>query len=81
MLDSAGSVTSLVLLYDDLTAKHKKNEEIERLKARSETIVQQNPMPIVLVDTGFKIRVVNNAYVALSGIEKSQLLTMSLAGF
>jgi methyl-accepting chemotaxis protein len=81
VLDNAGTVTSLVLLYDDLTAKHKKNEEIERLKARSETIVQQNPMPIVLVDTGFKIRVVNNAYVALSGIEKSQLLTMSLRDF
>ena len=81
VLDSAGSVTSLVILYDDLTIKHKKNEEIERLKVRSETIVQQNPMPIVLVDTGFKIRVVNDAYVALSGIEKSQLLTMSLRDF
>ncbi|MFA5237169.1 MAG: PAS domain-containing methyl-accepting chemotaxis protein [Methanoregula sp.] len=81
VLDSAETVTSLVLLYDDLTAKHKNNEEIERLKARSETIVQQNPMPIVLVDTGFKIRVVNNAYVTLSGIEKRQLLTMSLRDF
>ncbi|MFZ1127025.1 methyl-accepting chemotaxis protein [Methanoregula sp.] len=81
VLDSAGEVTSLVLLYDDLTTRHKKNEEIERLKARSETIVQQNPMPIVLVDTGFKIRVVNDAYIALSGIEKSRLLTMSLADF
>ncbi|MFA6363737.1 methyl-accepting chemotaxis protein [Methanoregula sp.] len=81
VLDNAGMVTSLVFLYDDLTAKRKKNEEIERLKARSETIVQQNPMPIVLVDTGFKIRVVNNAYIALSGIEKSQLLSMSLRDF
>ena len=81
VLDSAGTVTSLVMLYDDLSIKNKKNEEIERLKARSETIVQQNPMPIVLVDTGFKIRVVNTAYIALSGIEKSQLLTMSLRDF
>ena len=81
VLDSAGAVTSLVILYDDLTTKHKKNEEIERLKIRSETIVQQNPMPIVLVDTGFKIRVVNDAYVALCGIEKSRLLSMSLGDF
>jgi methyl-accepting chemotaxis protein len=81
VLDSAGEVTSLVILYDDLTTKHKKNEEIERLKIRSETIVQQNPMPIVLVDTGFHIRVVNDAYVALSGIEKSRLLSMSLGDF
>jgi len=81
VLDSSGEVTSLVILYDDLTTKRKKNEEIERLKVRSETIVQQNPMPIVVADTGFKIRVVNDAYVALTGIEKSRLLTMSLRDF
>ncbi|HPS23920.1 MAG TPA: PAS domain-containing methyl-accepting chemotaxis protein [Methanoregulaceae archaeon] len=81
VLDDESNVSSLVILYDDLTAKKKKNAEIERLKARSETIVQQNPMPIVLVDTGFKIRVVNEAYVALTGIEKSRLLTMTLRDF
>ncbi|ABS56097.1 methyl-accepting chemotaxis sensory transducer [Methanoregula boonei 6A8] len=78
VLDSSGAVTSLVILYDDLTTKKKKNEEIERLKARSETIVQQNPMPIVLVDTGFIIKVVNDAFVALAGREKDQLLSRSL---
>ncbi len=81
VLDKTGEVTSLIVLYDDLTTKRKKNEEIERLKVRSETIVQQNPMPIVLVDTGFKIRVVNEAYVTLTGIEKSRLLAMSLRDF
>ena len=81
VLDSTGEVTSLVILYDDLTTRRKKNEEIERLRARSETIVQQNPMPIVLADMGFKIRVVNDAYVALTGIEKSRLLSMSLRDF
>ena len=81
VLDSAGEVTSLVILYDDLTTRRKKNEEIERLRTRSETIVQQNPMPIVLADMGFRIRVVNDAYVALTGIEKSRLLSMSLRDF
>jgi len=81
VLDSTGEVTSLVILFDDLTTKRKKNQEIERLKVRSEIIVQQNPMPIVVADKGFKIRVVNDAYVALTGIEKSQLLSMSLRDF
>lgn len=81
VLDGDGTVTSLVLLYDDLTTKRKKNAEIERLRARSETIVQQNPMPIILVDTGFTIRVVNEAYVALTGMDKSRLLAMSLKEF
>jgi methyl-accepting chemotaxis protein len=81
VIDSTGEVTSLVILYDDLTTKRKKTQEIERLKVRSETIVQQNPMPIVLADTGFKIRVVNDAYITLTGIEKSRLLAMSLRDF
>ena len=81
VLDSEGTVTSLVLLYDDLTTRHKNTAEIEKLRARSEVIVQQNPMPIVLVDTGFKVRVVNDAYVALTGIEKGRLLSMSLKDF
>ncbi|WP_292368794.1 methyl-accepting chemotaxis protein [Methanoregula sp. UBA64] len=81
VLDDESKVTSLVLLYDDLTIKKRKNAEIERLKARSETIVQQNPMPILLVDTGFKIRVVNDAYVSLAGIEKERLLKMTLRDF
>ncbi|HNX17676.1 MAG TPA: methyl-accepting chemotaxis protein [Methanoregula sp.] len=81
VLDGSGNVSSLVILYDDISARQKRDEELELFRVRSETIVQQNPMPIVLVDAGFKIQVANDAYVALSGIEKSRLLTMSLRDF
>lgn len=59
----------------------KKEIQIQRLKARSEAIVQQNPMPIILADTGFTIRVVNNAYLTLTGLAKDQLVGKSLKEF
>jgi len=75
------TITSLLFVYKDLTAQKKKNEEIELLKHRSETIVQENPMPIILVDMDFRIRVVNEAYVTLSGLGRVELLKMTLRDF
>jgi len=75
------TITSLLFVYKDQTAQKKKNEEIELLKHRSETIVQENPMPIILVDMNFRIRVVNEAYVALSGLGRAELLKMTLRDF
>jgi len=74
-------VSSLLFVYNDVTSQKKKSEEIEQLKLRSETIVQQNPMPIILVDMNFHIRVVNEAYAALSGISRPDLLKMSIRDF
>jgi len=76
-----GTISTLLFVYNDITAQKKKGDEIEQLRHRSETIVQQNPMPILLVDSGFRIRVVNDAYVTLSGISRSDLLKMSLHDF
>ncbi len=76
-----GAITSLLFVYNDITAQRKKNEEIEQLKHRSETIVQQNPMPIILVDKTFHIRVTNEAYITLSGISRNDLLRMTLRDF
>jgi methyl-accepting chemotaxis protein len=81
VLGTEGEVTSLLFVYNDITAQKKKNEEIERLKYRADTIVQQNPMPILIVDLAFKIRVVNDAYIKMSGIEKENLQRMSLRDF
>ncbi|MGB7788744.1 methyl-accepting chemotaxis protein, partial [Methanoregula sp.] len=58
-----------------------KNGEIEQLRQRSETIVQQNPMPILLVDKSFHIRVVNEAYISMSGISRNDLQNMTLHDF
>lgn len=79
--DDEGAISSLLFVYNDVTAQRKKNAEVEQLKHRSETIVQQNPMPIILVDKTFHIRVVNDAYVTLSGISRNDLLKKTLHDF
>ncbi len=81
IMDNDQKVTTLLFVYNDITAQKKKNEEIEQLRHRSETIVQQNPMPIILVDMNFQIRVVNEAYARLCGIGRSELLKMTLRDF
>ena len=75
------TIANLLFVYNDMTAQKKNSEEIEQLKHRSETIVQQNPMPILLVDMNFHIRVVNDAYASLSGISRDDLLKMTLRDF
>jgi len=81
VLGNDGAVSSLLFVYYDVTAQKKKSEEIEQLKHRSETIVQQNPMPIILVDKTFHIRVANEAYTTLSGISRADLVKMTLHDF
>jgi len=81
ILDNDRNVTTLLFVYNDTTVQKKKNDEIEQLRHRSETIVQQNPMPIILVDMNFQIRVVNEAYAHLCGIGRSELLKMTLRDF
>jgi methyl-accepting chemotaxis protein len=75
------AITTLLFVYNDITGQKKQSDEIEQLRHRSETIVQQNPMPIILVDKTFHIRVVNEAYISLSGLGREDLLKKTLHDF
>lgn len=55
--------------------------EVEVLKQRSETIVQQNPMPILLMNAGFDILVANSAYEEMSGISLHKITKMNARDF
>ncbi|WP_054847733.1 PAS domain-containing protein [Methanoculleus chikugoensis] len=70
----------------------KKQEEKQRFKRRldeakmllkggSDTIIQQNPMPILVVDPNFKVTMANTAYAEMSGIPMDQVLGRSLRDF
>jgi methyl-accepting chemotaxis protein len=86
--DERGEVASAFFVYNDITKERAEAEEtvrqmkkVEALQARSEVIVQENPMPILLVNNEFKIIVTNDAYVGMSGIAKEKLLAMSARDF
>ena len=69
----------------------KKQEEKQRFKRQldkarmllkgSDTIIQQNPMPILVVDPNFKVTMANTAYAEMSGIPMDQVLGRSLRDF
>jgi len=75
--------------YNELSLKEKtekedieaKIAEINTLKQRSETIVQQNPMPILLMTKKFDIIVANQAFEEMSGIPLQNLTKMSARDF
>ncbi|GEM_PF-329123 len=60
---------------------HTQMEEIERLQQHTLTMVQQNPLPILLMDTDLKIQLANYAFINLSGYKEKQILTMSAKEF
>jgi methyl-accepting chemotaxis protein len=88
LLDAGGGIANLLFVYNDVTSQRRHQQEltekmaqIATLKQRSDIIVRQNPMPILLLDPAFKIILVNDAYIALTGIKKETLLAMNARDF
>ncbi|MBN2733604.1 MAG: PAS domain-containing protein [Methanomicrobiaceae archaeon] len=83
-----GQIKNILIVYNDITKEKDEAEEIkvkineiEALKKRSEIIVQQNPMPIILLNKNFRIVVTNNAFEKMSGFSRSKLLEMYATDF
>jgi len=77
-----------LVVYIDITKNRRESEEIQKnlkeiegLKKESEIIIQGNPMPILLVNPAFNIKVTNQAYVDMSGISQDKLLRMNARDF
>ena len=60
--------------------KHRLDEARMLLKG-SDTIIEQNPMPILVVKPDFKITMANAAYAGMSGISMEQVAGRSLKDF
>jgi len=88
LLDNENAVESILIVYNDLTRQREGEEEIQtqiesiaELQRRSETIIQKNPMPMLVVDTAMKIVTANEAYLELTGIDRSRITAMTLRDF
>ena len=78
IMDKDQAITSLLFVYNDMTEQKRKSEENEQLRHRSETIVQQNPVPILMTNPGFVVVEANAAYAKMSGIPRDRVIGMSL---
>lgn len=78
IMDRDQEITSLLFVYNEITAQKKRSEEIEQLRHRSETIVQQNPIPILMTTPDFVVIEANPAYGKMSGISRDKIIGMSI---
>jgi len=88
LLDERGDIESILIVYNDITGQREGEEEIRaqmeniaELQRQSDTIIERNPMPMLVVDTGMKIVTANEAYTRLTGIDRSRITTMTLRDF
>ncbi|MDD4126409.1 MAG: methyl-accepting chemotaxis protein, partial [Methanomicrobium sp.] len=86
--DKTGNTEMGLFVFYDITKQKEEEAEIQKqlsqikvLQDRAEVIVQENPMPIILCDKSFNIRVVNQSYSNLSGLSRDKLMTMTLRDF
>ncbi|MCA1915194.1 methyl-accepting chemotaxis protein [Methanospirillum hungatei] len=74
VLDAQKNVTSALGVYTDITA-----EEWEKLKTTQ--IIENNPIPFLLLKTDLTIEGTNTAFLKMTGYTTDQLLRMNLADF
>lgn len=74
VLDAEKNVTSALGVYTDITA-----EEWEKLKTSQ--IIENNPIPFLLLKTDLSIEGTNTAFLKMTGYTTDQLLRMKLPDF
>ncbi|ACL17079.1 methyl-accepting chemotaxis protein [Methanosphaerula palustris] len=62
-------------------AMYKQMEEIAELQQHTFTMIEQNPLPILLMDLDLNITSANRAYLKMSGLSADQLKSMSAKSF
>ena len=81
ILNAQGELISIFVVYNDISEDRRKMDEIVRFQKRSETIINENPYSILIVDPGLKIKSVNQAFLTLTGYVKEQIATLSMKDF
>lgn len=86
--DDSGITESAYFMFRDITEVRESEVQIQKeiakaeaLQLRSESIVQENPMPMILVDMDFKVLVTNQAFLDMSGMPREKVIGMSARDF
>jgi methyl-accepting chemotaxis protein len=88
VLNAKNVITRLLFVYNEVTEQRKsrvelqkKKDEVALLRLRSDSIISQNPMPIMLMNTAGKILSVNDAFITLTGLSRDRLIGMDAGDF
>ena len=74
LLEERNLINSLAEMLKTYLDRKEGEQELAELEHLSNTIVQQLPMPILLVDENQHILVTNDAYISLTGFTREQLV-------
>ncbi len=88
ILDEKGELDRIMIVYNDVTKLREEEEELKAqmaeitgLQKQTEVLIEQNPMPMLVVDKEFGVTITNEAFVKLSGIPRERIMAMSLRDF
>ncbi|MDD4300216.1 MAG: methyl-accepting chemotaxis protein [Methanomicrobium sp.] len=81
ILDENGEIDVNYYIYQDLTEDLTKLKEIQKLEKQSESIVKENPMPILLWNNDLSIRTSNTAFIKLTGYSEDEAKSLTINDF
>ncbi|PWR73073.1 methyl-accepting chemotaxis protein [Methanospirillum lacunae] len=81
VLDDNGNIKVIISVYNDVTElKHELNE-IEILKNRSNTIITENPYPMIVWEPDLKVTAMNNVALKLMGFNAQDIGHITIRDF
>ena len=79
VLDEKGNLLKILSVYNDITEQTKQVTEIKELQQRTDSLVFDNPIPIIQYNTDFQISFGNKAFEELTGYTRERFLGMNLS--
>jgi len=81
VLDVKGNIRTIISVYNDITELKKELDEVEILKNRSNTIVDENPYPMIVWDPDLKVTAINRVAITLMGFSAHDIGRLTIKDF
>jgi PAS domain S-box-containing protein len=80
-LDEKGVLKRWYITYNEVTELQNRLDEVEVLKTRSNSIIEENPYPMLVWDPDLRVSAMNNAALKLMGFSASDIGRISYLDF
>jgi len=81
LLDKKGEVDAAFFIFIDYTELQEKMAEVKEVEQRVDRIIQENPFPLITIDSKLNVKISNQAFLKLSGYTRERSLTLSMKDF
>jgi methyl-accepting chemotaxis protein len=81
ILDKTGQIDGAFYVWVDYTDLHEKMDAVKKVEERVDRIIQENPYPLFTIDQNLDIKIVNQAFLKLTGYSRERASTLSMKNF